>query len=190
MLLIGPLMPAKNMRNSLPPLMSLVWGALVIAGCLLFFFSPGLGQTKNMPLQDEIPQWIKPTGFIYNSQGKPDPFKPFISPESEAPAPEASEQNAQRILTPLERVQPSQLKLVGILWEQGLQEKALALVELPDGKGYILRPGARIGSRQGKVLSITPGQVVIQEQVSTVTGQKETQNLVLKLRQTAGGSDD
>ncbi len=57
------------------------------------------------------------------------------------------------------------------------------MVELPNGKGYILQPGASIGRRQGKVTAITSTTVVIQETVVNAFGKKMKQDTILKLYQ-------
>lgn len=137
-----------------------------------------------------MPQWIQPTSFDYSPEGKQDPFRPFIEPEQEGQERSSQEQQPQRILTPLQRVRPSQLKLVGVLWDPQQPEQALAMVELPNGKGYVLQQGTKVGDQQGRVINISPGQVLIQEQTRNITGQEETQKVVLKLEHSAGDKDE
>jgi len=155
-------------------------------GCLLILLqSPGLAKTDDASGNadsEAMPQWIKPPEFEYTSRGKPDPFQSFI--RQTQPAQESQEQEAEepkRPLTPLERVQPSQLSLEGILVSEQSAGDAFALVRLPDGKGYVLKKGTRIGRRRGRVVQITPNQVVIREQVQTIYGEEEQNDVVLKL---------
>jgi len=139
---------------------------------------------------ETMPDWIKPPAFQYSSRGKPDPFRSFVQPETPQQEEEQKDSKPQRPLTPLERIQPTQLNLVGILTNGEQQAQAMALVELPDGKGYVLRPGTRIGRNDGKVVSIEPGRVTIQERVTNIFGEKKTNKVVLKLHKAAGESND
>ncbi len=163
--------------------------AIFLALFILALITPDVSASNNTPDnqtgQDSLPQWILPTKFTYSSLGKPDPFKPFLQTK-ETIAEQDPEDETQKFLTPLERVQPSQLTLVGIIWETELQNQSLAMVELPDGKGYILRQGSKIGNQQGQVIRITPQRVFIQEQISMPDGQEELQNTVLELHKSAG----
>jgi type IV pilus assembly protein PilP len=139
---------------------------------------------------ETMPDWIKPPAFQYTSRGKPDPFRSFVQPETPQADEEQKDSKPKRPLTPLERIQPTQLNLVGILTNGGQKAQAMALVELPDGKGYVLRSGTRIGRNDGKVVSIGPGRVTIQERVTNIFGEKKTNKVVLKLHKAAGESND
>jgi type IV pilus assembly protein PilP len=166
---------------------------LVLAGlgaCLFAWPSGKILAETNQQNQQSLPEWIQPTSFKYSPEGKQDPFQPFIETQEEGGQGSDMEQQPQRILTPLQRVRPSQLKLVGILWEPQQPAQALAMVELPNGKGYVLRQGTKVGNQQGRVISISPGQVVIQEQTRSITGQEQSQNVVLKLKHSAGDQDE
>ena len=125
------------------------------------------------------PDWMK-SKAAYDSTGLPDPFVPFILPERDAtdslaPVP-------VRPLTPLERVEISQLRLVGILWDpEGAREPA-AMIELPDGKGFILQEGFRVGTRRGKVVKILPDRIIVHEHLQGDFGRSEKVQRILKLR--------
>ncbi len=153
---------------------------LCSASCVLLtaFLPTALPAASAPTTQAEAPEWTKPPDFMYSPQGKPDPFHPIIQTAPTEPSPE---DELLRSLSPLERVQPSQLKLVGILSRMNGQRQAM--VELPNGKGYILQAGASIGRRQGKVTAITSTTVVIQETVVNVFGKKMKQDTILKLHQ-------
>lgn len=168
----------------------MTWLVLLCLGLCLSGLQPAMlqAQAKNLE-QDSQPQWIQPTSFDYSPKDKPDPFRSFIKPEEAREQPR-TQQQPQRIQTPLERVSPSQLRLVGVLWDSQQPEQALAMVELPNGKGYVLRKGTKVGAHQGKVVNISPSQVLIQERTKTITGQEETKNVVLKLQHSAGDNDE
>ncbi|MCF8039275.1 MAG: pilus assembly protein PilP [Desulfohalobiaceae bacterium] len=153
----------------------------VLVLCALLFPVSLSAQTTELP--KEMPQWIHPPEFTYSAKGKPDPFHPVIQnrpeevQESEAP---------KRQLTPLEKVKPSQLELVGILNPGNSADESRALVELPNGKGYILTLGTAIGQHRGKVTAITADTVVIRETRTTVFGKKKKMDTVLKLHKQPG----
>jgi type IV pilus assembly protein PilP len=185
-------------KNKHFPMPSNVFRSLTLS--LLLLLMPGdLGavsaqdqsSTNATPeTMETMPDWIKPPAFQYSSRGKPDPFRSFVQPETPQAEEEQKDSKPQRPLTPLERIQPTQLNLVGILTNGGQKAQAMALVELPDGKGYVLRPGTRIGRNDGKVMSIEPGRVTIQERVTNIFGEKKTNKVVLKLHKAAGESND
>jgi type IV pilus assembly protein PilP len=89
----------------------------------------------------------------------------------------------------LEKVAPSQLKLVGILRPEGNKSR-LALVELPNGKGYILRPGTTIGQKEGVVTMIQGRAVTIEETTTTPWGEEVLHTIVLELQDPAGERHD
>lgn len=138
--------------------------------------------------KEDLPEWINPAPFHYTAKDKPDPFRPFIEPEP-AKSASAKRDKPQRPLTPLEKVQPTQLSLVGIL-DSPQSEEPMALVELPNGKGYILHPGTRIGRNNGKVSTITPQSVTIKEEVRTILGEKKTNEVELTLPKASGEKDE
>jgi|GEM_PF-2825488 len=135
----------------------------------------------------EIPAWINPEPFEYTSQNKPNPFEPFIR---RAPGPEEGNTSQNKTLTPLERITPSQLKLEGILKQGGEEVESSALVELPDGKGYILRKSMRIGTEGARVESIKQDRVIIRQPYIDRMGEKKFEQLVLKLPQEAGEKNE
>ena len=129
---------------------------------------------------DEVPVWIHPSPYIYESSGKQDPFMPFIRKVAEerlAPSPE----KPVRARTPLEQVEVTELRLEGILWSAADPEAALAMVALPDGKGFILRKGMTVGSRQGVIIEIAHDKVTVEERYVTLFGEEKDRLVSLKL---------
>jgi type IV pilus assembly protein PilP len=124
------------------------------------------------------PEKKEETEYSYNPAGKPDPFKPFIQL---TPSREAS-----RIvpLTPLQKYEVSQLKLVAII---SLPEGNIALVEDVTGKGYFVKKGTLIGKNDGKVTKILKDKVVIEEVYQDVFGQTKTNEISLLLHKVEGG---
>lgn len=133
----------------------------------------------------DLPSWLQtPDGYVYRSEDKPDPFRPFIR---QAPPEEDFRPMAlQRPLTPLERIEAAQLRVVGIIHQGRHREDALAMVEMPDGKGYVLRPGVAVGRYGGIVERITANEVVILEQGRDITGREQSREIILKLQPSQG----
>lgn len=134
----------------------------------------------------EVPSWINPEPFEYNPQQKPNPFEPFLR---QAPSSQEEEEEDRKALSPLERITPSQLKLEGIL-SRGASEPSVALVQLPSGKGYILRQGTKIGTQGAHVERIESDRVIILEYFIDVMGEKKSKKTVLKLPQSAGEKNE
>ena len=108
-----------------------------------------------------------------------DPFEPLFNGESGHVA--AKKKRAKRLShprTPLEALDPSQLKLVGIT----LSDKGnTALVEDASGKGYVVKEGTYIGANAGKVIQILKDRFIIEEEIEDVHGKIITQKRVIKL---------
>ncbi len=169
-----------------------LWAALALLALSGTHYPADAGQSPSAAGQNasqkELPKWINPAPFHYTAKDKSDPFRPFIEPKQ---AKSSSQENEKpdRPLTPLEKVQPTQLSLVGIL--DGVQTtNAMALVELPNGKGYILQLGTRIGRNNGRVSAISSQSVTIKEEVRTILGEKKTNEVVLKLPKASGEKDE
>jgi type IV pilus assembly protein PilP len=143
---------------------------------LAALFPAPLWAATSIAEQAKAPSWIKPPDFMYSPAGKPDPFHPIIQPTRTKPD---TPVRPEKSLTPLERIQPSQVELVGILSQSNGQRQAL--VELPNGKGFILEVGTSIGRHQGKITAITATTVVIQEKRINAFGKNVVQDTILKL---------
>lgn len=109
-------------------------------------------------------------GYVYRPQGKRDPFRPFAL-QRETPV------NAEP-LTPLQRYEIGQLKLVGIVYNV---TPPRAMVEDDEGLGFILTPGTPVGPNGGVVTAIEPRQVVVVEWLTDVIGEKHRKEYVLEL---------
>jgi type IV pilus assembly protein PilP len=114
----------------------------------------------------------------YSALGKRDPFRPmgFGIAAAKVP-PHCREEN----LSPLQQVNISQLKLVGIVWNIG---EPRAMVEDSSGLGYAIKLGTPIGECQydGKVKAISPREVVIEEKIrDPIFGTRKTREVNMKL---------
>lgn len=107
----------------------------------------------------------------YSAAGKRDPFQPI------ALKPKAS-QRPRENLSPLERYEIGQLKLVGIVWD--IQEPR-AMVEDSAGLGFIIKVGTPIGPNDGKVKAISPMEVFIEEVHTDFYGERRNREIGMKL---------
>ncbi|MCH6544457.1 MAG: pilus assembly protein PilP [Deltaproteobacteria bacterium] len=107
----------------------------------------------------------------YSSAGKRDPFRPFILELR-------PKRRRRENLSPLERVEVSQLKLVGIIWDI---PEPRAMVEDTAGLGYVIKIGTPIGRNDGTVKVIAPKEVVIEENFFDFYGAKKSREVKLRL---------
>ena len=111
--------------------------------------------------------------YIYNPEGKRDPFKPFIM-EMNRP-----EDIVGKALHPLQQYDISQLKLVGIIYKA---DNPRALLEDAAGNGYIIAPGSYVGNKGGRVIKISKKEVVITEKTTNILGETRTKKVKLSLQ--------
>jgi type IV pilus assembly protein PilP len=180
-------MPYKRRRSSE------VVGGLILIGFLLMLAAcggtpsaPVPAKGKAAPVENKAAVAPKPAEkpevakkeepeFTYNPAGKPDPFKPFIQLTP-------TKVGAKGVpLTPLQRYETTQLKLVAII---ATREGNVAMVEDSAGKGFFLKKGTAIGMSDGKVTQILKDRVVIQEFVQDVSGQTKQNEVLLYLHRT------
>ena len=116
--------------------------------------------------------------FQYNPDGRRDPFKSIIV---------SSEKQARvENLPPLQRKELSELKLIGIIWG-GFGYGAV--IQTPDGKGYAVRKGTRIGSNNGIISQITNREVIIKEKYADIFNETKMKETVMELHPRKEGSE-
>jgi type IV pilus assembly protein PilP len=124
--------------------------------------SPASGVTEAAKAEPE---------FTYNPAGRADPFKPFIQLT-----------RGPRVggvpLTPLQRYEISQLKLVAVIASPGGN---VALVEDSAGKGFFLKKGTLVGNNDGKVSKILKDRVVVEELYQDIYGKSKNAEVTLYL---------
>lgn len=119
-----------------------------------------------------------PPTYRYNPAGKPDPFVPFI--EIDLAAKKAKEKKAReealkkraavskRPISPLQQAEIGQFRLVGIA---GDDKQRMAIVE--DGvakKYYPISVGTYIGLNGGRIISILPDRLIVEEPLQEESG--------------------
>ena len=130
--------------------------------------------TQNVPAEGTPPK--------YDPSGKIDPFEPLFKEETAVAT--VKLKHKKRIpRTPLERIDLSQLKLVGIIMAASGNR---ALVEESSGKGYVIKEGTYIGTNGGKIVSIQKETVTVEEELEDVYGKVTTRKKELKLPKPPG----
>jgi len=81
-------------------------------------------------------------------------------------------------LSPLERFELSQLKIVGIVWDI---KEPRAMIEDTAGLGYVVKIGTPIGSNDGKVKTIHRDQIVIEENYTDAYGGQKKRDVRMRL---------
>jgi Tfp pilus assembly protein PilP len=115
--------------------------------------------------------------FIYDPQGKRDPFTPFSF---------AQDQGDLSKKAPLERFSVGQLKLSAVL--EGFDEPR-ALVENSAHQGFTIQKGTKIGTNNGVVVEIQKDRVLILEEEVDFTGQKKNRTIEMKLHKADDNKD-
>ena len=127
---------------------------------------------------------LSETTVTYKVEGKIDPFASIFRVESSAFADQNDRKKKKRIpLTPIEKVDLSQLKLVGIIFAPGGNK---ALVEDASGKGFVIKKGTSIGINSGRVIKILKGRVVVEEEAESILGKTSLVKRELKLQKPPG----
>jgi type IV pilus assembly protein PilP len=81
-------------------------------------------------------------------------------------------------LSPLERFELNQLKIVGIVWDMN---EPRAMVEDGAGLGYTIKHGAPIGANDGVVKTIHRNEIIVEEYYYDVYGARKKREVSMKL---------
>lgn len=106
------------------------------------------------------------SGYVYLPEGRRDPFLAILREAGSEAAKKSDEVN----LPPLQRVTVAELTVIGIVWG-GFGY--MAMVQAPDGRGYAVQRGARIGNNNGIVSAITEKAVIVEERFTDIYGKKQ-----------------
>ncbi len=122
--------------------------------------------------------------YSYKVEGKIDPFASIFRAGASVLADQDEGKNKRLIsLNPIEKVDLSQLKLVGIISAPSGNK---ALVEDASGKGFVIKKGTRIGINSGKVIKILKNIVVVEEEAESISGETTLIKKELKLQKPPG----
>ncbi|RME64245.1 MAG: hypothetical protein D6778_08290 [Nitrospirae bacterium] len=107
---------------------------------------------------------------------------PFVSPI------EITKKKIQKVkrktLSPLESYDLEEIRVIGIVFDG---KQYLASVVLPDGKGFTVKKGMRIGINGGKIIRITENAILVREYFPDyITGQLKPRDRTMKLHKEEG----
>lgn len=129
----------------------------------------GAPMALQLPLTDDV------AGVGYDPSGRRDPFAPIIQ--------ELPPGKVDMTLPPLQRVTLTELNLIAIVWGA---YGYTAMVQTPEGHGYTIRRGTRIGQNNGVVSAITERGIIVQERFTDVYGKKQEREYVKLLHPKEG----
>lgn len=132
----------------------------------------GSEQITNSPISPNL-------AYEYLTEGRQDPFRPFISPKAATATGldpnEIIDEGTE--LVGMQLFEPGQLTLAGILMNDNTR---IALVEDQTKKGYMIKIGTLIG-RRGVVTEIDKSQLIITEKAKTRAGKELNTTVIMKL---------
>jgi type IV pilus assembly protein PilP len=134
---------------------------------------PSSGSNTSVPSQLSVPDGV--VGGGYDPSGRRDPFAPIVQ--------ELQPGKTDTTLPPLQRVTLTELNLIAIVWGA---YGYTAMVQTPEGHGYTVRRGTRIGQNNGVVSAITERGIIIQERFTDVYGKKQEREHVKLLHPKEG----
>ncbi len=130
---------------------------------------------------------LKKAAYVYDPKGKIDPFQSLFVTQPSArrgTKVQISARERKLPLTPLQKIDLSQLKVVGIIISATGNK---ALIEEPSGKGYVVTKGTYLGANFGQVKRILRDRVIVEEEVEDFfTGQMKLQTVDLILQKKLG----
>ncbi len=119
----------------------------------------------------------------YRSKGRIDPFAPLVKEPTPVPKTRKGDRPRVETRTELEKVDLSQLKLVGVILADSGNR---ALVTMANGKGHVITKGTPIGPNSGKVLEISGKGAIIQEEAEDWKGNLFTRKVEMNLQKPLG----
>lgn len=120
---------------------------------------------------------------VYDPQGKLDPFEPLFREKAAAVILSKKTTKKRQPLTPLEKLDLSQLELVGVI--RALSGNR-ALVQEASGKGYVVTKGTYIGTLSGKIVEILADRIIVAEEVEDIYGKISVQKRSLIIQKPPG----
>ncbi len=100
------------------------------------------------------------------------PFKPFITKVI------VDVEEKSRPKSPLEKYNINELKLIAVIW--GIK-RSTAMIEDPDGTGYVVKKGTLVGDKKGKIVKILKDRVIVKEKYRDLLGNSQVEEVALEL---------
>jgi type IV pilus assembly protein PilP len=124
--------------------------------------------------------------LTYKPAGRVDPFEPLFQIKGDKSISgrghSTLRDSRKDKLTPLEKLDISQLKLTAII--TGPQN--IAMVQEATGKGYVVKKGTYIGINSGRIVEINKNEIIIEEEVEDILGKIVVRKRELKLQKPLG----
>lgn len=140
---------------------------------------PATDDVSSSGVVAQLPALVPPVdgmvGSGYDPSGRRDPFAPVIVDLQ----PGRIDEN----LPPLQRVALTELNLIAIVWGS---YGYTAMVQTPEGHGYTVRRGTRVGQNNGVVSAVTERGLIVQERFTDVYGKKQEREYVKLLHPKEG----
>ncbi len=130
---------------------------------------PPPAQTAAKPAPVAPPPAPATAPYVYEAKGRRDPFRPLIRPRVDTAR--------TRPKTGLASLDVKELKLAGIIWGG---RGYFALVEAPNGAGYVVRPNDTVGE-DARVAKITSDAIMFEVRTSPVP-QSQARLVEIRLR--------
>lgn len=119
---------------------------------------------------DETDFAVVDRDYVYESEGKRDPFRSFILDAKD-------EREDSR--GPLEQFDLAQLTVVAVVWGTN---NPRAVVNDPSGRGYIVREGTYMGKNEGRVIAIADNALTVKETYVDYFGDTTTKDVLMRVR--------
>lgn len=120
----------------------------------------------------------------YDPKSELDPFMPLIQEKPATPSDTQKSDKPRRILTPLEKMSLSQIRLVAVVMGENFKT---SMVEEATGKGYEVRVGTYLGQNGGQVVDIQSDRIIVREKVTDFKGVATERFQELRLHKTDNG---
>jgi len=141
------------------------------------------GKQENVVTEAEKSEALAVVPDQYIPTGKIDPFIPLYNEEQVVAVSKPNKKRRRGHLTPLEKVDLSQLKLLGVILAPSGNR---AMVSELNGKGYVVTVGTYMGISSGRVIEILQDRIIVEEEVENILGKISLRKRELKLQKPAG----
>ncbi len=113
---------------------------------------------------------------LFDPQGKRDPFRPY-DPDPSKGIDQARE--------PLESYQIDDLRLTAVIETGG---EPSASIETPDGAGYMVKKGMKIGMNGGTISEVQSDRIIVTESSTDFTGEEKSKAVEILIKGSGKGS--
>ena len=115
--------------------------------------------------------------FVYNPNGRRDPFLGLLAVKKPVGAQPAQPQ------TPLQEYELGQFRLTGVIRNAS---GPAAMVMAPGGKSYVVKKGVKIGKNGGTIIAIENNRIVVEERYYDFAGELRRDRQEIRFPNKAG----